>query len=146
MITNPKAMVGINLGVREVTTVVAMGMTNTTGLLRAESTSHLSLIMVGLMVVEVAISIAMKSLNTNHRRGRLQEDQSTITITATLNHHLSRRGTRETTTNNITTGTPTTITTTGAAAGTTTSRRTTNHLASPPTTIRTRSTPRLFPP
>ena len=145
MITNLKGMEGTNPEVREVTTVVAVAMTNTTSLHRAEATSHHSPIMVGLMVVEVAISIAMKSLNTNHRRGRLLEDKSTITITVTRNHHLSRRGTRETT-NKITTATPTTITTTGAVAGTTTSRRTTSHRVSPPTTMRTRSTPKSFPP
>jgi len=144
MIANHRAMGGTNLGVREVTTVVAVAMTNTTSLLLAEATSHLSLIMAGLMVVEVAISIAMKSLNTNHRRGRLLEDKSTITITVIPNHHLSRRGNRETT-NKITTGTPTTITTTEGVAGTTTSRRTTSHRVSPPTTMRTRSTPRSFP-
>jgi hypothetical protein len=144
MIANHRAMGGTNLGVREVTTVVAVAMTNTTSLLLAEATSHLSLIMAGLMVVEVAISIAMKSLNTNHRRGKLLEDKSTITITVTPNHHLSRRGTRETT-NKITIATPTVITTTGAVAGTTTSRRTISHRVSPPTTMRTRSTPKSFP-
>jgi hypothetical protein len=132
-----------NLGVR-VATTVAVVMTNTTSHHRVEATSLLSLIMAGPMVVEVAISIAMKSLNTNHRRGMLLEDKSTITITVTPNHHLSRRGTRETT-NKITIATPTTITTTGAVAGTTTSRRTTSHRVNPPTAMRTRSIPRSFP-
>lgn len=143
MITNPKAMGETNLGVR-VATTVAVVMTNTTSHHRVEATSLLSLIMAGPMVVEVAISIAMKSLNTNHRRGRLLEDKSSITITVTRNNHLSRRGTRETT-NNITTVTATTITIGAVAAGTTTSRRTTSHRVNPPTTMRTRSIPRSFP-
>ena len=141
MIANHRAMGGTHLGIREGKTVaVAVAMTNTTSLLQAEATSLLSLITAGLMVVlGVAISITKKRLNINHRRGMLQEDKSTITITATRNHHLSKRGSSEIT-NNITTGTPTTITT---RAGTTTSRRTTTSpRASPPTAMRTRSTPR----
>jgi len=144
MITSHRAMGGIHLEIREVITVVVVVMTNTTSHLRAEVTSHLSLTMVGLMVVEVANSIVKKRLNTNLRRGKLQEDKSTVTITVTRNHHLSRRATSETT-NNITIGTPTTITT-RVVAGTTTSRRTTSHRVSLPTTMRMRSTPKSFPP
>jgi hypothetical protein len=141
MITNHRVMGGTHLEIREATTVVVV-MTNTTSLLLAEVTSHLSLIMAGLMVV--AISIVKKRLNINLRRGMLQEDKSTITTTVTRNHHLSRRATSETT-NNITTGTPTTITT-RAAVGTATSRRTISHRVSPPITMRMRSTPKSFPP
>jgi hypothetical protein len=142
MITRHRAMGGTHLEIREDTTVVVV-MTNTTSHLRAEVTSQVSLTMAGLMVV--VISIVKKRLNTNLRRGMLQEDKSTITTTVTRNHHLSRWATSETT-NNITTGTPTTITTTRAGVGTATSRRTTSHRVSPPTTMRMRSTPKSFPP
>jgi hypothetical protein len=143
MITSHRVMGGTHLEIREVITVVVVVMTNITSHLQAEVTSHLSLTTVGLMVVEVVNSIVKKRLNTNLRRGMFQEDKSTVTITVTRNHHLSRRATSETT-NNITIGTPTTITT-RVVAGTTTSRRTTSHRVSPPTTMRTRSTPRSFP-
>jgi acetyltransferase-like isoleucine patch superfamily enzyme len=144
MITSHRVMGGTHLEIREVITVVVVVMTNITSHLQAEVTSHLSLTTVGLMVVEVANSIVKKRLNTNLRRGMFQEDKSTVTITVTRNHHLSRRATSETT-NNITIGTPTTITT-RVAVGTTTSRRTTSHRVSPPTTMRMRSTPKSFPP